>query len=209
MKSPSQGAFRQALSESLSFLKKANLLYFRNHAPSESSEVIQHLRSADSTQEEYNRRIETGAYSAVLTDRSLLSCRLAPNEKTIMSCVFMECPFLLPFGYESTLSLDEFAEPRQNSMYIRYDWSPEMYCEGHHPAGHLHVGYASQWRVAVDFLMLPHQFVYFLVRQAYPHVWREACGPTGWLKHSRARRKPSDLLTQFIRGLDTLEARLT
>lgn len=60
---------------------------------------------------------------------------------------------------------------RDNPLMIRYDYAPDDYNEGLHPASHLHIGYDSDIRIGFKCIMLPQTFFLSLIRQCYPNQW--------------------------------------
>jgi hypothetical protein len=74
--------------------------------------------------------------------------------------------------YLSTCTLKEAVAP------IRYDFSPDDYTEGIHPASHIHFGHANNIRVGTKKVLKPVSFCLFILRQSYPNKWIELLGIT-------------------------------
>jgi hypothetical protein len=64
------------------------------------------------------------------------------------------------------------ARLREAVIPIRYDYSPNLYEVGVHPASHLHIARGNEMRLSARRLMMPLSFVLFIVRQLYPDHWR-------------------------------------
>lgn len=56
---------------------------------------------------------------------------------------------------------------------VRYDYAPQGYDPGHHPASHLHFGHNNDVRIAADNVLQPLTFGLFICRQFYPRIWSE------------------------------------
>jgi hypothetical protein len=59
----------------------------------------------------------------------------------------------------------------ESPVMIRYDYAPDDYNEGLHPASHLHIGFESEIRIGCKCIMLPQTFILKIVRQCYPNEW--------------------------------------
>ena len=65
------------------------------------------------------------------------------------------------------------AAPLRTSVTpIRYEFKPDDYSAGLHPASHLHIGNRNSIRIACRRVLSPMSFVLFILRQGYPDVWR-------------------------------------
>jgi hypothetical protein len=56
---------------------------------------------------------------------------------------------------------------------LRYDYEPENYIEGRHPAAHVHFGFNNNIRVCTVKQLRPLSFCLFVLRQNYPGKWLE------------------------------------
>lgn len=114
-------------------------------------------------------------------------------------------------GYAAWPEYEEYilTAPARPATPIRYDYSPKMYTEGVHPASHVHVGFRSQVRLGTGKCWRPMSFALFVLRQAYPVVWRRFLG------HSQAgamaryiRESLLDVPQEYTRGMDEWQALL-
>lgn len=137
----------------------------------------------------WQRCIDNLWYDYSFEDGALLQFR---HSERSMSFSFIECPFEYPtfedFAYErmgedwehfveelqSEYELMRSSEVSEHSVTpLRYDYEPDLYREGLHPAGHLHFGVDCEIRLAVRKVLNPISFVMFVVRQHYPLRWEE------------------------------------
>jgi hypothetical protein len=166
-------------------------------------------------------------YDFQLSDNSLLQFRVPSFEPLETSYAYYECPlqcqtysdFLseLGFAYEdvhdelrteyedyvSTCELKDTVTP------IRYDFSPDLYRAGLHPASHVHFGHNSPIRVATHKILYPLSFVLFVLRQCYPAVWQTFWGYADADTLCRnVRESLADIPTEFWDPWDNCEMRL-
>jgi hypothetical protein len=147
--------------------------------------------------EEYQRYRSTGRWTILLNDGSLLQFKFDErNPRSHLSYVFLESPFeVLTFAEFARLRhrdldvdrdrqsieellRDEYAAyqeapdaEKSHVTPLRYDYSPELYTSGRHPASHLHIGHQSEIRIATGRLLKPTSFVCLIARQCYPRAW--------------------------------------
>ncbi len=87
---------------------------------------------------------------------------------------------------------------RQAICPIRYDYAPDQYQCGLHPAAHIHFGHDNSIRVACKKLMKPQSFTLFILRQFYPDFWknflehREFGKWSNFIRDSLAASQPFD-----------------
>lgn len=139
--------------------------------------------------ERWKQCINEGWYHYKLDDQSIVQFRLF-DQKFSMS--YIECPYqFMPFedfaydrmgddwpDFEDDLRQEyEFymgADVAERSVTpLRYDYEPELYRPGFHPAGHFHVGVDNEIRMAVKNILNPISFSLFVVRQYYPKSWEK------------------------------------
>jgi len=75
--------------------------------------------------------------------------------------------------YENYLANPDIKE---NVTPLRYDYYPEHYVEGRHPASHFHFGNKNNVRVGTKKVLMPLSFVLFVIRQCYPEAWQKLSG---------------------------------
>ena len=91
---------------------------------------------------------------------------------------------------------------------IRYDWRPELYREGAHPASHLHLGHETGLRLAVDALLTPIQFILFVLRHFYVDVWEGKACEIPEVLNEVISISDEDVVQEYRKGRDFLELRL-
>ena len=187
MRSGSEVAFYSHVDASIRLLEELDLLEASNRPVYDSVDlsVVRKL-----TYKESWRHFESFSFfDARLTDGSLFQFKRSDNRKLLYSFAFIDCP-LDAIDYRSFmagqgLSVDDFGElgreeydtylttcsDKLHVTPIRYDYSPALYCEGCHPAAHVHIGEDNPVRLATARLMNPTSFVLFVLRQMFPKVW--------------------------------------
>jgi hypothetical protein len=131
-------------------------------------------------------------YNFQLKDDSLIQFRVESFNPLCMSYVYYECPYTPVMSFDEFLrdylEVDDWEDQRYlkrdfEDYYnlsnnkevitpIRYDYSPQLYNEGLHPASHFHFGHKSSIRVGTKKVLLPVSFICFVLRQAYPEEWQ-------------------------------------
>lgn len=94
---------------------------------------------------------------------------------------FLEDYLATTFGESGYAAWPEYEDyvltaPARPATPIRYDYSPTMYTEGVHPASHVHIGFRSRVRLGTTKCWRPMSFALFVLRQAYPDVWKQFLG---------------------------------
>lgn len=184
---------------------------------------FRHLRYIDV----WKTILNEGFYDFQLTDNSLLQFRVPSFNPLEVSYAYYECPmecstydeFLREVGatyedvhdelrpkyedYVSTCSAKDVVTP------IRYDFSPNLYRSGIHPASHIHFGHNSAIRVGTNKILRPLSFVLFILRQCYPNVWQAFLGHKDADNLCRnIREHLSDVPNDYWHNLDEREMRL-
>lgn len=135
----------------------------------------------------WRKCIDEGWYNIQLVDQSLIQFKR--TEKS-MSYSYLQCPFFIKSFEEYAFErmgedwaeceddlreeYDFFAasESAERSVTpVRYDYEPDLYRNGFHPAGHFHFGLGNETRVGAKKLLLPTSFILFIIRQFYPSKW--------------------------------------
>ncbi len=130
-------------------------------------------------------------YDFKLSDDSLIQFRVDNFRPLDISYLYLECPF------DNFVSFDEFIESeeaseegkdiialqQEHNYYldsleikdavtpIRYDYSPNLYKAGRHPASHIHFGHSNEIRLGTKKILRPLSFLFFVIRQCYPDIW--------------------------------------
>jgi hypothetical protein len=218
----SEGKFRADLARAFVLLEQLNLAVYRNYWPTVDQSTTDLLRSSASYLELYNRYLTFQAHDYLLDDGSFFFFRRNLLDSTLLSYGYFESPyggssytkFITEFGGPDG-SWEEYEEycaqrPRRHHVLpLRYDWSPSLYREGAHPASHLHMGYESDLRLAVDALLTPLQFVLLVIRQFYVKVWESVACHRPEVVRAVQAISDSDLSPAYLKGRDFLELRLS
>jgi hypothetical protein len=73
---------------------------------------------------------------------------------------------------EAMLGYDQIPpEPKISVTPLRYDYHPDLYTQGRHPASHVHFGHGSNIRIGTDRALKPLSFSLLVLRQYYPDTW--------------------------------------
>jgi hypothetical protein len=132
-------------------------------------------------------------YDIQLIDDSLIQFRVESFTPLLMSYVYYECPYTptMPFDafLRDYLELDDWEDrhhvrrdyedyyalstPKEVVTPIRYDYSPNLYMEGRHPASHLRFGHNNSIRVGTKKILRPISFICFILRHVYPDHWTQ------------------------------------
>lgn len=220
------GAFNADVARAIRLVDDLELTAYQNPRPANDSATIRRIRGATTYREEYEAYVAAQAIDLMLNDGSVVFFRRAPEEATLLSYGFLECPYdalSYPdfiaefFGSDARVTpeaWDEYEEYRSQVPLrphvtpLRYDWSPSLYREGAHPAAHLHVGFRTQVRLSVDALLTPAQFVLFVLRHFYLSTWE-----TSGRHHEEVAKiakcvSDEHVVPKYRKGGDHLELRL-
>jgi hypothetical protein len=185
------GSFGAGLNAVESLLAKLELLDWRNQQVSYSRKLAGVVRDLTYV-EEYQCYLDGSVFDFRLVDRSILQFKHF-DDKEVTYCYY-QSPFDVP-SYRDFLAeqlgpdpeavvaagdsfLDDYAlavdtaRLRKNLLVVRYDFDPELYEHGVHPAAHIHFGQGNEVRLGVRRLMEPMSFALFIIRQLYPESWR-------------------------------------
>ena len=216
-----EGRFRADVARGFELLEKLSLAAYRNHWPAIDQGTTELLRSSTSYAETYNRYLTCQAYDFLLDDGSLFFFRRNPLDQTLLSYGYFESPysgvsyseFTSEFGdrNEAWQDYEEYCSQRPQRTHIlpvRYDWSPALYREVAHPASHLHMGFESDLRLAVDAMIMPLHFVLLIIQHFYVKSWEATA--SRFLEVARASQSISDseVVPAYRKGRDLLELRL-
>jgi hypothetical protein len=222
-----EGKFQTEISRAWAVLESLKLGAYQNPKPAQDPTTVKTIRASTTYRDEYNSYTTLQAYDFLLDDGSLFFFRRDPTASTQLSYGYMESPYdVVPysdfleqfFGTAPDGSLDAWEEYeehraqaalRQHVVPIRYDWSPALYREGVHPVGHLHVGFRTEIRVAVDAILTPAHFVLFVLRQYYPLRWEADALPLGDVVRIAESLKAERVERRYCTGKDLLELRLS
>jgi hypothetical protein len=169
---------------------------------------------------------ELGWYDFRLVDASLLQFH---REENHLSYSFLEAPLTAlafeDFAAESVGEEWSVLEEELRSDYelylssdlaersvtpVRYDYEPDLYRSGLHPAGHFHFGVNNHIRVCAAKILTPLSFVLFILRQFYPQKWEILLADEKSKRLFREVRSSLDAVSVvFFRESDFHELHLT
>ena len=184
-----RGLFAAQLNEAWNVLGMLGLDADRVWHPTYPAHLAAHFRSLSYLQV-WRTCYAEQYYDFLLADNSVIQLRATSFQPLRVSYAYYECPFDAP-SYadfvESEVSVsafeagDEFREEYENFLLacppkaaitpIRYDYDPDRYTEGIHPASHFHLGHANSVRIATHRILRPLSFLLFVLRQRYPIHW--------------------------------------
>lgn len=221
-----EGKFRADLARCFDLLKALDLASYRNLNPRTDASTVNVLRGAEEYVDLYNAYFSNQAFDFSLEDGSLMFFRRNAADKTMLSYGYLESPYAR-LSYEEFIdeyfkaeliaggTMEEYENYlsqvplRKHIVPLRFDWSPSLYREGAHPAAHLHVGYNTEMRIAVDAVLTLMQFVLLVLRHFYVEAWEgRACQMQEVVREANAVSE-LHVVPDYRKGRDLLELRLT
>jgi len=191
-----RGQFSAQLNEIQAILKRVDLYRDRNYVPEYQRVSAAEFRHLDYF-EVWQKSFRENYYDFQLIDDALLSFRVDNFEPLNISYSYYECPYEMAMSFDEYLQkqigfsaedisnydvnpLDESdfydSQPLKYSITpIRYDYSPQLYTSGRHPASHIHFGFNTHIRVGTKKILQPKAFLFFVIRQFYPDNWVTHC----------------------------------
>lgn len=140
--------------------------------------------------ESWEKCLRNQLYDFQLTDNSLIQFRVDSFSPLKVSYSYYECPYQCLTYAEfvaSEMNLDinivrdglskEYGdylnecEIKDTVTPFRYDFDPDSYGEGRHPASHIHFGHGSNIRISTRKVLKPLSFLLLVIRQVYPVYW--------------------------------------
>lgn len=133
--------------------------------------------------------IQKQYYHFQLIDNSLIQFEAESYAPLKLRYVFYECliksisylDFLVSYDLNHREVGDSFREEYENYLItcrvkdtftpIRYDFTPDLYTEGRHPASHIHFGHQNEIRIGTKYILKPLSFLLLILRQHYPNAW--------------------------------------
>lgn len=216
-----EGKFGADVNGGFALLQELALAAYRNPRPAVDTETTDVLRGSAGYVEEYNRYLTRQAYDFLLDDGSFFFFRYKPQNETLLSYGYFEAPYV---GVSHSQFTSEFGDRsggwqdyeeycaqrplRPHVLPLRYDWSPALYREGAHPASHLHMGYRSDLRLAVDALLTPIHFILLVIRHFYVSAWEKTASHLPEVARAMRAISESDVVPRYRQGRDLLELRL-
>jgi len=214
------GWFKASIELSKKLIRELMPVRGENPLPIYSDSLVKTVRGLPYF-DEWRTYVNGSHYDVQLGDGGLFQFKHQPRDKTILSYAFFECPLVGMITYEEFIkeyfgadpdaggddvdASDEYetfldqCERRPHVTPLRYDYSPDLYREGVHPAAHIHFGYGSEIRVSCKKQMCPLSFALFVIRQMYPEIWE---------KKFHLRGDASILVRQVRDELDSVDAKM-
>jgi hypothetical protein len=221
-----EGRFRAEVARGFALLEELNLSIYMNPRPAIDPATIDNLRSSETYVDEYSRHLSLQAFDFLLDDGSLFFFRRDLQDQTQLSYGYLESPYAAIsygefldeyYGAGSQRSMEAWPEyeeyraqalQRPNVLPVRYDWSPGLYREGAHPAAHLHVGYRTGARLALDAVLTPLQFVLLAIRQFYLQDWEATVSHHADAVSAARAITDLEIVPAYRKGRDLHELRL-
>jgi hypothetical protein len=185
------GSFYARANDAANLTKKIGLLREKTQKPQYANVPIGEIRRLEYI-ETWQYYIDNKLFDLRLVDGSLVQFRINRTAIQSVSYVYLESPYNEPFvTFEEFLfdissrnpEKDEYVIAYEYDFYLsglttkkhitplRYDYSPDLYASGQHPASHLHFGQHNQIRVGTKRILNPLSFILFILRQCYPNNW--------------------------------------
>lgn len=222
----SEGQFGAQLNEIETLLAQRDLLAERNRFPDYSGCGASRFRGK-TYQETWEICFREQWYDFLLSDHALLQFRV-DFSLPCLNYVYYESPRDVPtyedflvgecgFDPEQLPEIGDLFRPEYETALVtsgwneaftpfRYDYDPDKYIAGRHPASHIHIGHANDVRIGTQKLLKPLSFILFVFRQQYPDAWiclLDAAEDSHWMRNVRTNLEDVD--TAFHNSLDDCE----
>jgi hypothetical protein len=219
---PQNGLFSAQLNEITKVLKIAGLYWSREYYPyypEKPRTIFRNLRY----EEIWRYCLTNSCYNFLLIDNSLLQFQHnnSHEENATIRYAYYECPYdcstyqdyLTILGFDADEVRDSLRKEYEEYLQtvnlkhhvtpVRYDYSPDQYREGAHPASHIHFGHSSNIRLGTRKILNPLSFTCMIIRQFYPLIWEEICShKDSYTWHRHIREHLSDVDTKYLKGAD-------
>jgi len=217
-------SLRDEVRNVLDYLSDAELTLYTNAVSMSETRVAWHahqqhaefLITRQHTYEQYLNWVESGSYSAILRDASLLQISYEVRGGKIVAhrLAYVPCPCIISqdaldafLGEGSSISdivnLNEYARDVVFRSPIRFDYDTANAKPGH-PASHMTIN-SPECRIACVAPMHVLRFVDFVYRHFYPRLWSAHAtffAEAAW-RHIDARGIVNDELTHIHLAWDT------
>ena len=159
------------------FLYRLDLLEQFNKCPSQIRHPASFFRNK-SYIEEWNYIYKNDCAHIKLRDLSMF---LFSNKNNTLMYRFYENPhifidkeeFIKTFEIDDDILYEQYLseQTKENVTPIKYDFFPNDYVPGSHPAAHFHFGINNNIRIGCSHILQPIAFVLLIVRLYYPDIW--------------------------------------
>lgn len=223
------GALEPQLVHAWQLCSELGLGNLRNYSPPYPSGLPGELRRRG-YRDGYSFLLANRLFDFQFQDGSILQFRAGTEGgHPLLSYSYYEVPFDIPtyadfliqelgtteeevgeFFIEDYEQVVREADLKASVTPIRYDYSPNLYREGVHPASHFHIGYDNQVRIALERILTPSAFILFVIRHCYPDSWTKLISEDSAIARVR-RLVREDLETvpkHFWKGTDLVEVSL-
>ena len=208
-------------------LKRCGLFHLENHNPKFPSDIASKCRKKD-YHEVWKLLLEESYFCIKLKDYSFFI--FYAKSDTNFSLSYYGCPYkfmpiedyiveavgennfdpslIYTFQEEYEQALNE-CKLIKHPVTFRYDYSPELYHPGSHPASHIHIGFDNNIRICCKNILNPLSFIAFAVRQQYTDLWKNIAVKKEFKLFDYAiRNKISDVPNSYFEEQDNLEMHL-
>lgn len=211
----------------ISLLKKCDL-FWQHNKHSKDTKGISSICRTKSYAEVWKFLLSESYFRILLKDSSFFIFGFDPMESDsdLFSMSYYGCPYVFPSLEEYIIQIygmeyldlkydqsvcDEYqqaledCEELPSPVMFRYDYNPEQYEAGRHPVSHMHIGFKNEIRLGCYRVLNPLSFVSFVVRQQYPHEWRNRAISSSGLFKASIRDTIPMIGTEFLSSHDVLE----
>lgn len=183
--------FQSKLNSSIKLLRSSSLFQSENRYPKVPVDIASICREK-SYAEIWRFLLSESYFRILLNDYSFFMFNVVNNPLSI-SMSYYGCPYdfvtledyivesygeeYLPLKYdpeikeEYELALND-RPALKAPVTFRYDYSPDLYESGRHPASHFHIGFENEIRIGCYRILDPLSFTAFVIRQHYPEIWK-------------------------------------
>jgi hypothetical protein len=223
-----KGEFETQLNIAWDIIRQLNLQFDRIWSPSYSGAQASSFRGLNYSQV-WKKCLSEQLYDFQLVDNSFFQFRVESFGPVKVGYAYYECPYrcmsysefiLQELGGDPADVGDAFMTdysnyivssfPKDTVTPLRYDYAPDDYTEGRHPASHIHFGHCNNIRVGTRHILLrPLAFLLFVIRQYYPDKWIELLrDDKAWIWCRDIRDNLDEVHANYWKELDKLEMSL-
>lgn len=208
-----RGSFHTQIDTAWKIVRTLKLDRHRNYYPSypeNSASIFRRMSYVDIWKE----CLKNQYYDFQLNDNSLIQFRAICYNPPLVTYSFYECPYhclsyadflnekgldIVEVGSNFIPQYEEYllnCDLKEAVTPIRYDFYPNHYQEGIHPASHVHFGHINNVRVATKKILKPVSFLLLVIRQYYPNDWiilLSNQNARGWCRNIRTNLRDVDV----------------
>ncbi len=188
------GNFQSKLNSAIKLIRSSDLLQVENFSPTKPTNIAAKCRKKKYS-EIWKFLLSESCFRVLLKDYSFFIFSSQKNQETISTSMsFYGCPYdfitledyvvetygeeYLSFKHDQDIQKEyEYALDHSPQLdcpvTFRYDFSPNLYKPGRHPASHMHIGFENEIRIGCERILDPLSFTAFVIRQHYPEIWHK------------------------------------